>query len=867
LNSLDLTGTDPETGPTNRPAWHSTGVWAPIEPDRSETAMAKIQAVWALDVGQAALKALKLVPGETPDQVLAEAFDFIEYPKILSQPDADPEQLVREALETFLERNDLKGCKVAIAVPGQAGLVKFIKLPPVEKKRIPDIVKFEARQQIPFALEEVVWAYQQIGDDDDEGGDEDFTMAEVGLFAMKRDQINRAILPFRVAGIEVDIVQMGPIALYNFITFDKLKGSNSKESVVLLDIGADNTDLIITDGNRIWQRNINIGGNHFTRALTKELKLTFAKAEHLKRNATKAPDPRSIFTAMRGVFNDFASEVNRSIGFYSSVNRTAKISKVIGLGNGFKLPGLQKFLQQNLSHEVDKLDGFARMVGDEVTGQPVFQDNMPSFAVAYGLAVQGLGKSGLKTNLLPPEIEQVRLIRAKKPWALAASALLMLGFAFLFGLGDYRLLAKVNTPGFKTAAEDADRASKNGADYKSAFEGAKGEWKTKFDEGNSLIGNAAERGLWPDFLKTLNANLPDPVKEYKLDPNKPMDRPMLDRLTVHVDAIKPVWRTDVATSWFSDTAILKDEFKNLMHPYDRATAPAGEGWIIQVVGHHYNPYPGAEQAKLAENSPKRYEFGPYGYLVTKILPALSTPKFRLYGVKNVALAWMLSDKEWTSEKGASTNGLASNTVPLLDRAIAPAAESGAGGDAASMASGMAMAKGGGSSADGYRGIMGPSSGGPMSGGMMGGKMLGGGRMGSGMESMYGGGMNPMADAASKKNVTMLTRTDFLIQFIWQPLKAEEKPKNDEELQAKLADIVKLLADADKNQAGGSAVKEADIEKASKQQSDMVDTALQKATTAAQKSVVPAPAGAGAAVAPAPGAVPAPSAAPPAAAPK
>ena len=63
--------------------------------------MAKIQAVWAIDIGQAALKALKLVPGETPDQVVAEAFDFIEYPKILSQPDADPDELVREALATF----------------------------------------------------------------------------------------------------------------------------------------------------------------------------------------------------------------------------------------------------------------------------------------------------------------------------------------------------------------------------------------------------------------------------------------------------------------------------------------------------------------------------------------------------------------------------------------------------------------------------------------------------------------------------------------------------------------------------------------------------------------------------------------------
>ena len=96
---------------------------------------------------------------------------------------------------------------------------------------------------------------------------------------------------------------------------------------------------------------------------------------------------------------------------------------MIGLGNGFKLPGLQKFLQQNLSQEVEKLETFCRSwSATRSRGSPQFQDNLPSFAVAYGLGVQGLGRSGLRTNLLPPEIEQVRLIRAKKPWALAASA-------------------------------------------------------------------------------------------------------------------------------------------------------------------------------------------------------------------------------------------------------------------------------------------------------------------------------------------------------------------------------------------------------------------------------------------------------------
>ncbi len=811
--------------------------------------MAKTQAVWALDVGQAALKALKLVPGEAPDQVVAEAFDFIEYPKILSQPDADPEQLVREALETFLERNDLKGCKVAISVPGQAGLVKFIKLPPVDKKRIPDIVKFEARQQIPFALEEVVWAYQQIGGEDGEE-EEEFMSAEVGLFAMKRDQINRAILPFRVAGIEVDIVQMGPIALYNYITFDKLKGNALDGSVVLLDIGADNTDLIITDGKRIWQRNVPIGGNHFTRALTKEMKLTFAKAEHLKRNASRSPDPRAVFTAMRGVFNDFASEVNRSIGFYSSINRTSKISKVIGLGNGFKMPGLPKFLQQNLSQEIEKLEAFDRLIGDDVKAAPQFVENLPSFAVAYGLGVQGLKRGGMATNLLPPEIEQVRLIRAKKPWALAASALLMLGFAALY-MSDYGAFAKVTSTAFAESVTAATSATKRGDQFNSDYNAAKSKYDEEFAIGKALVVDNSERAKWPAFLKALSAYFPDPVRDYKLDPELPADVLKLEKLRVHIDLIKPVWRDDVGAKWFSDaTSGPADKFKALMHPLDRAETPRGEGWIIQVVGHHYNPDPTADDLKLPPD--QQVALGPIQYLANKVLPVLMKPRLRILGVHHVALGWVTIDKEWTTEKGSATNNIASNTVPLLDRAAAPATD--AGGDAGAMSGAKGamaqMARAG--SGLGSGGSMRPGMGGAAS------DMMRRGMMGS-------MGMPGMGNAAAKddvsKRMTRLTRTDFMIQFIWQPPKVDELPKTPEEYQTKIKEIEQKMADADKIGAKIVIPKDTELVAESLKKSETIDAAIDQAEQRA--------AGTPATGAPVPGAPPVgapPVGAPPAGAP-
>src|SRR3954454_2324745 len=182
--------------------------------------------VWGIDLGQCALKALRLQ--EVGGQVTATAFDYVEHPKILSQPDADPDALIREALEKFLSRNSLRYDQVAISVPGQSGLARFVKLPPVEEKKIGDIVRFEAKQQIPFNLDEVVWDYQKIGSGVVTDG---FAMeTEIGLFAMKRDMINRYLQHFKDVNIEVHLVQMSPLALCNYVAFDLLaKDPQSEE--------------------------------------------------------------------------------------------------------------------------------------------------------------------------------------------------------------------------------------------------------------------------------------------------------------------------------------------------------------------------------------------------------------------------------------------------------------------------------------------------------------------------------------------------------------------------------------------------------------------------------------------------------------
>src|SRR6516225_5606444 len=204
--------------------------------------MANQPGVWGVDLGQCALKAMRLE--EVDGQATATHFDYVEHPKILSQPDADADQLTREALDKFLSRNSIRGDLVAISVPGQSGLARFVKLPPVEEKKIGDIVRFEAKQQIPFNLEEVVWDYQKIGSGAVTDG---FAMeTEIGLFAMKRDMVSRYLQHFKDVGVDVHLVQMAPLALCNYVSYDLLgkdvveggESSGDKKCIVALDIGA-----------------------------------------------------------------------------------------------------------------------------------------------------------------------------------------------------------------------------------------------------------------------------------------------------------------------------------------------------------------------------------------------------------------------------------------------------------------------------------------------------------------------------------------------------------------------------------------------------------------------------------------------------
>lgn len=464
--------------------------------------MAAGNGVWGIDVGQCGLKAVKLRAAEEQGKVELMAFDFIEHPKILSQPDAEADEIIKAALEKFVSRNEWQKDQFVIGVPGQQTFARFCKLPPVEQKKLPDLVKFEAAQQIPFSMDDVVWDYQvfQAKDSPD---------VEVGIFAMRKDLIRKYLDHFEQLGVAPIAIQTIPSALYNFCKWDG-QGAGDTGATVLVDVGAQNTDLIIVEANSAWYRNIPLGGNTFTEALVKAFKLSFAKAEALKRTAADSKYARQVFQAMRPVFSDLVAEIQRSLGFYSSTHREVELKQVLACGNAFRLPGLQKYLENNLTLDsgVAKLETFNKLIASATSNAPNFTENLLSFGPAYGLAVQGLGMAPISANLLPPELARIALWNKKRYWFMAAAAC----FGAAAALPWMRFSLDRAALASSAVSDDVaytDRVVKQTQQYQSEFSTAQQDTGGKKEKLDKLFELQKDKQLVPMLMNLVQAAMPE----------------------------------------------------------------------------------------------------------------------------------------------------------------------------------------------------------------------------------------------------------------------------------------------------------------------------------------------------------------------
>jgi type IV pilus assembly protein PilM len=448
--------------------------------------MSKANDAWGIEVGANAIKAMRLV--RKKDEIILADYEVLPFKKVLTTPDINVEEAIQVNLDQFLARHDVSKSTLMVSVTGSMAFAKFAKLPPVDPKSLPKIVAFEAIQQIPFPITEVEWDYQIFAQ-------EDSPDVEVGIVAITKERVNRFLENYYAVGMEPDGIVLSPMAVYNAIVHDMDLGPDS-EGMIIVDIGTSSTDVIIVENGQIWIRTLPIGGNNFTEALVRAFKLSFPKAERLKREAGTSKYARQIFQAMRPVFADFVQDMQRSLGFYQTINRDSKLTKLVGLGSTFRLPGMQKFLKQQLQLEVIRPDKYEKLTVDGKQ-EADFAEHAMNMATAYGLALQGLGIEKVTTNLIPKPILRKKIWKSKTKWFVAAAAMLFIASSAVFAR--YELTRR----GWESAKTVTDREV---SATESRATGYINDWNTKtaaadprpkIEEIRAMLNY---RSIWPTLL-------------------------------------------------------------------------------------------------------------------------------------------------------------------------------------------------------------------------------------------------------------------------------------------------------------------------------------------------------------------------------
>src|SRR2546423_4636670 len=171
---------------------------------------------------------------------------------------------VREMMAELQIRHEA----VNYAVPAQSVFARFVKLPAVEEEKIERIIAFEAQQNVPFPIDEVVWDYQLIG-----GGGEE--QVQVVLVAIKSDLLDEMNAAVEETGLRTAIVDVATMALYNAFRYNY---ADLGGCTLLVDICAPTTNLLFIYAQRIFSRSIPVGCSSITAAIAKEFNEPFASA-------------------------------------------------------------------------------------------------------------------------------------------------------------------------------------------------------------------------------------------------------------------------------------------------------------------------------------------------------------------------------------------------------------------------------------------------------------------------------------------------------------------------------------------------------------------------------------------------------------
>jgi len=417
-----------------------------------------------LDFGAGSLKIAEFEPNESGTLRLKQ-FGLKSLGFEGSQ-DAARERVILKAIQELFAEKPFGSRNINVCAPGFHVFSKFVKLPPVDTSKVTQIIQYEAQQNVPFPLEEVVWDYQILGTTPT--GE-----LEVLLVAIKADVVEGLFRTAEAAGLRVQLVDVSPAALCNAFRYNY---GDLDGSTMLLDVGAKTSNLLFFEKGKVYSRSINIGANSITQDFAAESKLKFAEAERLKieqgfvslGGAYEEPDnpqQAAISKIARQVMTRLHIQVNQTIQFYRGQQGGSAPQRLFLAGGASIMPYTAQFFAEKLNLPVEYFNPFRNIQIDPSIDLEELAKVAHSFGEVVGLGLRNVAQCPVEMNLMPKSSLKRQQFNQKKPYFIATTFSLIAGvlaYGFFYAkIGDIKRAAldKITWPPLTTARPPSSRRS------------------------------------------------------------------------------------------------------------------------------------------------------------------------------------------------------------------------------------------------------------------------------------------------------------------------------------------------------------------------------------------------------------------------
>ena len=442
---------------------------------------------------------LKLAEFEINEQGGLRLDNFVIKPLGLEgAQDATREKLILSTLQAAIAERGFKAKNVNVCAPGFHVFSKFVKLPPVDSSKVDQIIQYEAQQNVPFPLAEVVWDYQILGSA--ASGE-----LEVLLVAIKSDIVEGLFRVAAEAKLNLQLCDASPAALCNAFRYNY---GELDDCTMLLDIGAKTSNLLFFEKGKVFSRSINLGANAITQDFANESKLKFDDAEKIKiaegfvslGGAYEEPDnpyQAAISKIARQFMTKLHIQVNQTLQFYRGQQGGAAPQRLFLSGGASIMPYTAQFFAEKLNVPVEYFNPFRSIQISPSVNLEELSRVAHSLGEVVGLGLRNLATCPVEMNLMPDSTLRWQSFNQKKPYLImtvVSMVLVALAVGFLF-----QKLADNKASQIDQLTPKADELSHKMDTFKAAYT----KMLTAKKNSEQIATLMQDRYYWGDFLGEL----------------------------------------------------------------------------------------------------------------------------------------------------------------------------------------------------------------------------------------------------------------------------------------------------------------------------------------------------------------------------